>query len=349
MSSCLPSILTVPEAELQAFFRDNGEKSFRRKQLQEWLYRRHTLQFAAMTDLPGALRLALTERFADCSSTLAATLPAPDGTEKLLLHLADGEAIEMVLIPSPGRMTFCLSTQVGCPVGCRFCASGRDGLIRNLHTHEILEQLYHGSARIGRLPDNIVFMGIGEGLLNLKQLLPAITMLIAPERFGMAPRRLTVSTSGYVPGIYELAAFGRELNLAVSLHAVDDATRAVLIPDTLRYPLAEILAAVDDYQQKIGRMATFEYTLIEAVNDQDSAARALARLARRHHAKINLIPYNATTELFRRPSNAVIRRFAELLEAEGAKMTLRLEKGAKVAAACGQLRATHRRTPAATE
>jgi 23S rRNA (adenine2503-C2)-methyltransferase len=334
------ALLELSPGCLLDFVKKSGAPLFRARQLSEWIYKKLVLNPDKMLNLPKGFRQILEDKFICCSSKVCDETSAADGTAKLLIELADGEAVEMVLIPSPERMTFCLSTQVGCPVRCRFCASGAGGLTRNLQSYEILEQLYHGAERIGGLPDNIVFMGIGEGLLNFENLSRALIIMTDPEMIGMSPRRLTVSTSGFVPGIYKLAKLGKSFNLAVSLHAVDDDTRSSIIPDDLRYPISEILDACDVYQEEIGRMVTFEYTLLKGINDRMKDASKLAEIAVRHHAKINLIPYNQTCEEYQRPDEDVIYSFRDKLEKGGASVTLRMEKGSKVSAACGQLRAS---------
>lgn len=318
-----------------------GQPAFRAGQIMEWIFKTHELNPDRMLNLPLKLRGELKDKLICGSSQVKEISKAGDKTIKLLISMADGEAIEMVIIPSRKRITFCLSTQLGCPVGCYFCASGADGLIRNLETHEIIEQLYHGIAHIGRLPNNIVFMGIGEGLLNFDNLAAALRIITDADYIGMSPRRITISTSGYVPGIYRLIELGKPFILAISLHAVDDETRAELIPEKLRYPIAEILRACDDYEAEIGRMVTFEYTLLAGINDSAAAAGKLAAMARKHHAKINLIPYNETAMQFKRPTEIDILNFRDILEKTGVTVMLRLEKGGKVAAACGQLRAQH--------
>ncbi len=324
--------------ELKTLTVQAGEAPFRARQLGEWIYRGQITDPARMTNLPASLKDYISQHTIPCSSEVTESFMSSDGTEKLLIRLHDGECVEMVMIPSPERMTFCLSTQVGCPVRCRFCASGADGLVRNLEAGEIIEELHHGARRLGKLPDNIVFMGIGEGLLNFKNLSTALEIMTAPDMIGMSPRRITVSTSGYVPGIRQLADFGRPFTLAVSLHAVDDATRAEIIPDQLRYGIREILDACTYYREKIGRMVTLEYTLLADVNDSEAEAEKLAAIARAQHAKVNLIPYNAVSESFKRPSKKTITAFFNKLEQRGATVTLRLEKGTENDAACGQLR-----------
>jgi 23S rRNA (adenine2503-C2)-methyltransferase len=334
----LKALANSTYSELESLVSNLGQPVFRAKQIMEWVFKHYELDPDRMLNLPLKLREELKSKFICMSSEIKEVSKASDKTTKLLISLSDDEAIEMVIIPSRDRITFCLSTQVGCPVGCRFCASGEGGLVRNLKAHEIIEQLYHGIAHTGKFPDNIVFMGIGEGLLNFDNLAEALGKFTEADYIGMSPRRITISSSGYVPGIYRLIELGKPFILAVSLHAVDDETRALIIPGKLRYPIAEILQACDDYENKIGRMVTFEYTMLAGVNDSAAAAGKLAAMARRHHTKVNLIPYNETSDEFKRPDEIDILNFRDILEKVGVTVMLRLEKGGKVAAACGQLR-----------
>ena len=343
-------LAALPAPELRQWLTEHGEAPFRVRQIVDWIFRRGTPEPQRMTNLPETLRSALSDGFHAPGSRIAERTAALDGTEKLLIALADGETVEMVLIPgADGRLTFCLSTQVGCPVRCRFCASGRDGLIRNLAAGEMLEEFLLGMQAAGRRPDNLVFMGIGEGLLNFDELASALDALTDPERFGMSPRRITVSTSGYLPGMRRFAELGKEFTLAVSLHAPEDELRARLIPDPLRFPVAEILAEADRYLERAGRMVTLEYTLLRGVNDRRSDAEKLGRLAREHRAKVNLIAYNETGGEFSRPSRETIRSFAQTVAAAGAHVTVRAERGAPSAAACGQLRRFRRPSGVNTE
>jgi 23S rRNA (adenine2503-C2)-methyltransferase len=337
----LKALANSTYSELESLVSNLGQPVFRAKQIMEWVFKHYELDPDRMLNLPLKLREELKSKFICMSSEIKEVSKASDKTTKLLISLSDDEAIEMVIIPSRDRITFCLSTQVGCPVGCRFCASGEGGLVRNLKAHEIIEQLYHGIAHTGKFPDNIVFMGIGEGLLNFDNLAEALGKFTEADYIGMSPRRITISSSGYVPGIYRLIELGKPFILAVSLHAVDDETRALIIPGKLRYPIAEILQACDDYENKIGRMVTFEYTMLAGVNDSAAAAGKLAAMARRHHTKVNLIPYNETSDEFKRPDEIDILNFRDILEKVGVTVMLRLEKGGKVAAACGQLRVKH--------
>ena len=312
---------------------------FRAKQIKQWITAQFTAVPEEMRNLPSVLRNKLAEDFFAPSMKVKEIFSSSDDVEKFLLELHDGEHIEMALLPAAdGRITFCLSTQVGCPVGCRFCASGQNGLKRNLTAGEIIEEFLLGCRHIGRKCDNIVFMGIGEGLLNCNELFPALEMLISEEGFDLSPRRITVSTSGYVPGMIRFAELQKEFNLAVSLHAPDEGTRAKIIPDALRFPMAEILDAVDLYREKAGRMVTLEYTLLAGINDSDAQAEALGRLAYAHHAKVNLIPFNATGTSFRRPGRERIESFERAVASTGAVVTRRIERGSGKNAACGQLR-----------
>ena len=326
--------------ELSTFVKQAGQPAFRAKQTADWIFKKRIVDPSLMKNLPLPLREKLQAEFICQSLHTVDQISAEDETTKLLLELHDGEKIEAVVIPSQERRTFCLSTQVGCPVQCRFCASGADGLVRNLTAGEIVEQFLACCKRIDRLPDNIVFMGIGEGLLNFDNLTKALDIITGPEGFDMAARRITVSTSGWVPGIRKLADIGRQWNLAVSLHAPDDTTRALLIPDKMRYPIAEILDACDYYREKTSRMVTFEYTLIDGINDTPEHAEHMANIAKKRRAKVNLIPYNQVTGEYRRPSDQAIHKFENILLNHRVQVTVRVEKGAKVSAACGQLRKT---------
>ena len=337
----LEALANCTYSEMEALVSNLGQPAFRAKQIMEWVFKHYELDPERMLNLPLKLRDELKSKFICMSSEIKELSKGDDKTKKLLISLADDEAVEMVIIPSRDRITFCLSTQVGCPVGCRFCASGENGLVRNLKAHEMIEQLYHGIAHCGRFPDNIVFMGIGEGLLNFDNLAKALQKITDANYIGMSPRRITISSSGYIPGIYRLIELKKPFILALSLHAVDDETRAEIIPGKLRYPIAEILQACDDYEKEIGRMVTFEYTMLAGINDSTTAAEKLAVMARKHHAKVNLIPYNETSGEFKRPKEIDIFKFRDILEKADVTVMLRLEKGSKVNAACGQLRIKH--------
>ncbi len=332
------SLLCLTTSELKELCKKLNFPEFRGKQISEWLYKKYQFDFTKMNNIPKEMRETLSQEYGNYFIKVVEEIVASDGTTKLLLELFDHETIEMVLIPSENRITFCLSTQVGCPVGCLFCASGVNGLVRNLHASEILNQFLIGCNYIGKLPDNVVFMGIGEGLLNFDALVKAINFMIDKDYCGLGTRRITVSTSGYVPGIFRLADLQKELNLAISLHAPNDEIREKIIPPNVRYSVNDIMNAADFYLEKCGRMVTLEYTLLSGINDSKSHAKELAILAKKHHAKINLIPYNETDSKFKRPHRDVIKSFLSVIERENAHVTIRQERGSKEAAACGQLR-----------
>ena len=332
-----PFLVSASKPELEEWCIKRGFPKFRADQIYRHIRERLAITPDGMNNIPKDLKAALKEDFFAPSSSIDAVAGSPDEVEKLRLCLYDGEMIEVAVIPMGDKRTLCLSTQVGCPVQCRFCASGANGLVRNLKCGEIIEEFLWGCSRIGAKCDNIVFMGIGEGLLNTRELFAALDILTSG--FGMSPRRITVSTSGYLPGMEAFANLKREYNLAVSLHAPDDVTRAKLIPDPLRYSVSDIIAAADNYCKSSGRQYTLEYTLIAGINDSISHARALGELAYRHHAKVNLIPYNDTASKFRRPALRDIEAFEQAVADTGARVTRRVEKGKRASAACGQLRA----------
>ncbi len=325
--------------DLQNFCTVHKVPAFRAKQVHHWIYTKLTSNPDEMKNLPANLRELLSQNFVCNSTQIIERCPSNSGTTKVLMQLHDGNTIEAVMIPAPERMTFCISSQVGCPVQCRFCASGAHGLQRNLHAGEIVDQFMTLSREYGSLPTNLVFMGIGEPLLNFEAVSRAISVLTESDYIGFSPRRITVSTSGITQGIYQLAELDKPLYLALSLHATDDETRAKIIPDHFRHPIAEILKACEAFTQKHNRLVTLEYTLMDGVNCNDYAAKALAKIAFKLRAKVNLIPYNQVEGApFRRPSPEAIARFESIVDHYGANVTQRISKGEDLAAACGQLR-----------
>jgi 23S rRNA (adenine2503-C2)-methyltransferase len=312
---------------------------FRLKQVNNWIYQNFVFSPLEMKNLPKPLREQLAESYIWEYPKIVEVCKTSDKTEKFLIELKDGEHIEFVLITSPKRKTLCLSTQVGCSIQCKFCASGALGLKRNLLPEEIMAQLLIGSKAIGKLPDNIVFMGIGEPLLNFDNFISALDKICSPDYLNYAARRITVSTSGIPKQIKKLADLGKQWNLAVSVHAADDQTRSLVIPDKSRYPLSDIFDACKYYFEKTGRLITFEYTLIENVNDKKEDAEKLVEIARAVRAKVNIIPYNPVPGTdFKRPNEIACRKFAYILESKGITCMMRIEKGSKIDAACGQLR-----------
>lgn len=332
------NLLAMTKSELENFFISKKLPKFRSQQLMDWIYKKFKTNFNDMQNIPLSLRQELANDAQICSVETDSSCQSKDGTTKLLLKLADSETIEMVIIPSETRTTFCLSTQVGCPVGCKFCASGELGLTRNLTAEEIVAEFIIGCQMIERLPDNVVFMGIGEGLLNFDNLAKAIDFLTDSNYFGLGTRRITVSTSGFIPGIIKLADLGKELTLAISLHAPNDEVRSKIIPDKLRANIADIMEASDYYLDKCNRMVTLEYTMLANINDQKAHAEELAKIAKKHHNKVNLIPYNETNSIYKRPSRETIRDFAQILENHNVTVTIRQSRGNDKISACGQLR-----------
>ena len=322
-----------------------GEPAWRARTIRRWLFQRRAESFTAMTDLPRQLRERLAEQFAIWTTSVAAHTRADDGTEKLLLQLADGQRIECVLLrerrPDGQRRTACISTQVGCAMGCVFCASGIDGVVRNLSTGEIVEQLLRLSLLLPaeeRL-SHVVVMGMGEPLANLDRLLPALAVARDPDGFGISQRRITISTVGLPPAIDRLVELDAGYNLAVSLHAADDELRTRLVPVNKAIGLDAVMTAADRYWEASGRRLTFEYVLLGELNDSQADADRLARLLGGRAALVNVIPYNPVAGMpWKEPSRQALERFLEVLTAAGVNVQVRRRKGARIDAACGQLR-----------
>ena len=348
-----PNIKSLQLADLQNRMHDLGEPAYRAAQLADWLYHKRAHSWDAMTDLPRSLRERLATEFSLPEMETVRVLGSHDTTRKFLFRLSDGSLIESVLIPaSPAlygeksdRQTICISTQVGCAYGCKFCASGLDGFSRNLTSDEIVDQVMEVERASGERIDNIVFMGMGEPLANLNNLLAAIRIINAPWGLGIGARHITVSTSGLAPQIRKLADEPLQIRLAISLHGASDDVRNQIMPVNRRYNIETLLAACDYYVSRKKQRLTFEYILIAGVNDADEEARLLARHARRLSAKVNLIPYNTVEGLeWARPSRARQEGFLAILKQLGVVATLRREKGHDIAAACGQLRLQTKRS-----
>lgn len=333
--------LSAAAAEgLKDFFEKAGESRFRAAQVSDWITKKWTVSPDKMTNLPAPLKQMLKEHFITDSPAILSQEEAPDGSRKFLLGLHDGECVECAwILAAGGRLTFCLSSQVGCPVRCAFCVSGRNGLTRNLSAGEIIGEFLCLCRAAGKLPDNLVMMGVGEPLLNYANLEQALDTLCNPAGIGFAQRRITISTSGWSPGIRSLAAHRKQWNLAVSLHAPDDKIRALLIPDPFRRDIRDILQACRIHREATGRLLTLEYVLLAGINDSPDQARRFARLAGDAKAKVNLIPYNKGAGAFERPSPEAVKRFENTLKTLHIPVTVRVEKGSAAHAACGQLRA----------
>ncbi|MFZ1910444.1 MAG: 23S rRNA (adenine(2503)-C(2))-methyltransferase RlmN [Burkholderiales bacterium] len=338
------NLLEFDARGMERFFARLGEKAFRARQVLRWIHQYGESDFARMSDLAKDLRTKL---------SLAARVEAPgvvsdemaaDGTRKWLLRVDQANSIESVFIPEDDRGTLCVSSQAGCVLDCAFCSTGKQGFNRNLTTGEIIAQLWLANRLLGRDPKgqrvitNVVLMGMGEPLLNLDAVIPALRLMLDDNAYGLSRRRVTVSTSGVVPGMDRLRD-ECPVALAVSLHAPNDALRDRLVPLNRKYPLHELIKACNRYLDRAPRdFITFEYVMLEGVNDSDGDARELTSIARRVSCKFNLIPFNPFPNSgFRRSDPERIRAFAEILRREGLTVTVRKTRGEGIDAACGQL------------
>ncbi len=345
------SVHVVPLTDIKSLHLDElrriAQPSYRAGQIVDWLYQKRVTSFAEMTNLPHALRTKLADNLCFGKIEVVRVLGSKDTTRKFLFRLSDNNLIESVLIPaspalygSPSdRRTICVSTQVGCAYGCKFCASGLDGWKRNLRADEIVNQIMAVEEESGERIDNIVFMGMGEPLANYDNLLRAIQIINAPWGIGIGARHITISTSGLVPQIRKLGDQPLQIRLAVSLHSASDEIRSRIMPVNRKYNLGALLDACRYFTSRKKQRITFEYILIAQVNDSDEQARQLAKHARALEAKVNLIPYNRVEGLdWTQPSIDRQKKFLAILRSADVRATLRREKGDDIAAACGQLR-----------
>jgi len=318
-----------------------GEPKYRGRQLAQWIYRKAARSFDEMADLPASLRAKLAGSYRVSPLTVADHRKSSDGVEKLLVHNGDGEVYECVLLPYEDRVSCCISSQVGCPMGCTFCATGLGGFDRNLEAGEIVAQYLLLQGLTERRVRHVVFMGMGEPLLNLPNVIKALRLL--HEEVGLSYRHLTVSTVGLVPQIRELAEQRLPIHLALSLHSPFDEVRSRLMPVNHRWPVAVVMQAMRDYHRATGRKITIEYLLIDGLNDAPDQAEALAALVKGVPSVVNLIPFNYvdTENGYRRPSKARVDAFRRILDAKGVNTTERVERGHDISAACGQLAGQH--------
>ncbi len=327
--------------EFQEWVVGQGQPKFRAKQVFGWIYEKRVHDFDQMSDLPKTLRTMLNENFVVFRSREAAVQTSRDGTDKLLISLPDGGDVECVLLRDGNRRSICVSSQVGCAMGCVFCASGLDGVDRNLTRGEIVEQMLRLQARLaeGERLSHIVMMGMGEPLANLDRVLGALETAKSPDGLGISPRRITISTVGLPPAIDRLAENGVPYNLAVSLHAPNEALRSELVPVNKKVGIQAVLEAADRYFDSSGRRLTFEYVLLGGINDAESHARELVTLLHPRKVLLNVIPYNPVEGLpYRTPSARSIAEFRQILEGGGVNVMFRQRKGDEIDAACGQLR-----------
>ncbi|MBO8142239.1 MAG: 23S rRNA (adenine(2503)-C(2))-methyltransferase RlmN [Firmicutes bacterium] len=326
-------------AELEALVAELGEPRYRARQMMQWLYGHGAVDLDRMTNLPKAFRKKLAEKAFIGRMSIADVQVSRDGTRKYLLRTLDGDAVEAVLIPEGDRRTACLSSQIGCGIGCAFCATALMGLTRNLTAGEICGQLAAIQEDTGQRVTNVVMMGMGEPLANYKNVMQALRLLNDPDGFGIGARRLTISTAGLVPGIRRLAEEDLQVVLAISLHAATDEKRDQLVPINRHYPIAQLLDACREYVQRTRRRVTFEYVLLRGVNDGTDDARILAGKLRGLLCHVNLIPFNPVPETgFAPPDAAAVERFRQELAGRGIQATVRRPRGVDIDAACGQLR-----------
>jgi len=329
-------------SELSKLIGSLGKERYRTPQILKWLYSIGVRSFDEMTNLSKKFREELSQISFISELLPLRTEEAKDGTKKFLFQLGDGNRIESVLIPEKERLTLCVSTQVGCAMGCRFCLTGKKGLKRNLTTSEILNQILAGRRSLPREVSitNIVLMGMGEPLANFEYTLKALSLMACPDAFKFSSRRITLSTVGLVPEIERLAREKITFQLAISLNATNDETRSRIMPINRRYPLKELLSVCRGFPLKPRTRITFEYVLLEAVNDSPKDAKELVKILRGIPSKVNLIPLNEAPAIpFKRPSDERVRAFQEILMESGITAIVRASKGSEISAACGQLEA----------
>lgn len=344
MQSARTNLLGYDRVSLERYFTERGEKAFRARQILQWAHQRGRLDFAEMTDLGKNLRQTLSDEAELRPPEVADEQVSHDGTIKWLVRVDSGNSVEMVFIPDGDRGTLCVSSQVGCALACTFCSTAQQGFNRNLSAAEIIGQVWLANRRVGNRPDgnraitNVVMMGMGEPLLNLDNVVAAMSLMTEDLAWCLSRRRVTLSTSGLVPQIDKLSELC-PVSLAVSLHAPNDELRDVLVPINKTYPIAELLAACKRYVDAMPKEhVTFEYVMLDGVNDSDTHARQLSKLLRQVPSKINLIPFNPFPgSEYRRSPTARIRAFSDILRTDGYICTTRTPRGDDIDAACGQL------------
>ncbi len=343
----------LTQAELTELLEQQGQPPYRSRQMFEWAYQHLAPDYASMRTIPAALRSEFPALASFDPIALEQVYEADNGqTLKLLYRTRDAHLVETVLMFYEDRVTVCVSCQVGCAVGCSFCATGIGGLQRNLTAGEMVSQVVDAARRAraqGRTLTNLVMMGMGEPFHNYAETLKFIRIINDPAGMGFGARRVTISTSGVIPGINKLAEEPLQVNLAVSLHAPNNHLRDTLVPINHRFPVEDLLAACDAYIARTGRRISFEYALMKGINNDDAIAVELGQLLRGRLCHVNIIPYNPVDLLpFERPAEADIERFAELLRQRGIQTSVRYSRGLEIAAACGQLRARHIESTATT-
>lgn len=336
----MPLLKEYTLAELKEDFQRLGLPGYRAGQVFHWIYKKGVREFTEMNNLPKKMVQVLSGNYELNAFSGTREFISQDGTRKYLLTLIDGNQVESVFIPAGDRSTLCISTQVGCKFSCGMCASGLKSFVRNLTRGEIADQLLYVQRQAKTKITNIVFMGMGEPLENYENVSQAIQLFNSAEGPGIAARRITISTAGYLPGLKKLVDFNYQVNLSLSLHATADEQRTKLMPINRKYPLKEVLRACADYFQKTGRIVTLEYILLRGFNDTLADVQRLATIAHSLKAKVNLLPFNSFPELQYKPlSKKAMEQFAAWLESRKIPVTIRESRGADIFAACGQLAA----------
>ena len=334
--------------ELKNLLKSINQPPYRAKQILDWIFKKGILSFEEMKNIPSELKIALKRNTLPISLKQKLKLTSTDKTVKYLFTTADEKSIETVFIPTTKRATVCVSTQVGCSFGCVFCASGKDGLVRNLSAEEIVSQivlLKHDNPQ--RPVTNIVFMGMGEPLANYENTLKAIRIINHPDYLGIAARKITISTCGLPDAIFRLIKENIQFELSISLHAADNETRNRIMPVNRKFPLEILIKAAREYIKQTNRIITFEYVIMDGINDSKKAALDLAKLIARIRCKVNIIPFNPVGETgFKRVNKEALEEFIQVLEKNKANFTLRRSRGTDIQGACGQLRANKKNSTA---
>ncbi|WP_036223264.1 23S rRNA (adenine(2503)-C(2))-methyltransferase RlmN [Mesoaciditoga lauensis] len=334
----MENILDYDYKELQTKLEHERLERYRATQIFDWVYKKKATSFAVMTNLSKKLREELSRKFKLTFPELVTKVTSKDGTVKFLWKYEDGSTVESVLLRYPDRISACISSQVGCNLGCKFCATGRSGFVRNLTSGEILAQILGMERSEKERIGNVVFMGMGEPMLNYDEVMRAIRVMVDPKALKISQRRISISTAGVVDGIEKLANEPLDVVLSVSLHAPTDEKRSKIMPINQKYPLSVLMNAIKNYQAVKGKRVTFEYILFDGFNDSMEDAKKLIELVKDIKCNVNLIPYNDTQSEFKRTPPRKAKEFEEFLKSHGLEAVIRAEKGSDIDAACGQLR-----------
>ena len=341
----MKNIKSLSISELEKYFEEIGEKKYRTMQVFTWLWKKGIRSFEEMTDIKKELRIKLSQEFYIFRLSKERIVKSKDGSIKFLFGTEDDKYIESVFIPDKKRKTVCVSSQIGCSLKCKICRTGKDGFIRNLRFYEIAQQVVEIEKYVKEKITNVVFMGMGEPLLNIEDVLKAIEIVNHPSGLSIGKRHITVSTAGVVPGIYELISRGiKQIKVAVSLNSPFNDVRNLIMPINKKYPIEELLKSIKDFTKHTKKRVTIEYVLIKGLTDRQKDAKRLIKILKGIPLKINLIPYNKVKdERFETPGEKRVKQFAELLYPYLPTVSIRKSKGQDIKSACGQLRAFHKK------